>query len=247
MTSARHKSQGFTLVEVSIILLVLVILSTILIPQMGGFNRLARYTRTREDLGAICSVLKAMLDDVGENALYSDPGSPHVPRRGELPVGLLIGDGDVPFGPTGGADPRGHWALGFGERFSEHTDGGGVDPVFVVDTFANHLIHNTPLRDGSNHWRGPLDMPRGFNDLFGWRGPYLSDDVLPDPWGNRYMANVFALYDPQGAGALDRYASAGVCMSAGPDAEVATAFNQPFGWRTRDDDFTTLLSAGGPI
>ena len=57
--------RGFTLVEVSIILLVLVILAAILLPNLGDFNRAARYARVKEDVGALCVALAKMLDWVG--------------------------------------------------------------------------------------------------------------------------------------------------------------------------------------
>ncbi len=235
--------RGFTLVEVTIILMVLTILSTIMLPQMGNFNRLARFVRVKEDLGAICSVLKAMLDDVGEGTFYIDAGPDHHPDR-NLPVGLLVGNGDIPM--QGSATDGELWRLPFADEFGVQTDGGNLEPWFWVDTLGNHLISNTPLDDGDHRWRSPLDMERGFHSLFAWRGPYI-DELAPDPWGNRYMANVFALYNPPGAGARDRYASAVVCYSTGPDAAVDTDFNQPVGWTTGDDDFTTLLNAGGPM
>lgn len=85
---------------------------------------------------------------------------------------------------------------------------------------------------------------QGFNSMFAWRGPYISDAVDPDPWGSRYMANVFALHVPQGRDG-DGFTSAVVCYSAGPDEEVDTSFNQPGGWSTGDDDVTALLNAAG--
>lgn len=244
-TRARTRAQeGFTLVEVSIILMTLVILSTIMLPQMGGFNRLARFARVKEDLGALCSVLKAMLDDVGESAFYVDPGPDHIPDR-TSPVGLLIGEGDAP--QHGSAAAGEGWLRGFGDTFHMRTDGGDLEPWFRVDTLGNHLIDNTPLGDGAHRWRGPLDMERGFHSRFAWRGPYISDEILPDPWGNRYMANVFALYNPPEARPKERFASGVVCYSAGPDGGVDTDFNQPHGWHTGDDDFTALLHAGGTM
>ena len=48
---AYAREGGFTLVEVTIILLVLVILSTIMLPQLGNFNRLARRVKVSEDVG----------------------------------------------------------------------------------------------------------------------------------------------------------------------------------------------------
>ncbi len=236
--------RGFTLVEVSIILLTLTILSSIMLPQLGNYNRLARYVRVKEDLGALCSVLKMMLDDVGEGAFYVDAGPDHPPNR-EVPVGLLVGVGDIPL--YGTARDGEDWRRPFSDEFGEHTDGGNLAPWFWVDTLGNHLISNTPLDSGERRWRGPLEMRRGFQSLFAWRGPYIADKITPDPWGNRYMANVFALYNPPGAGPHDRYASAVVCYSAGPDSAIDTDFNQPHGWTTGDDDITALLNAGGPM
>jgi len=51
--------RGFTLVEVTIILLVLVILSGIMLPQLGNFNRLARYVKVKEDLGTLARSVRA--------------------------------------------------------------------------------------------------------------------------------------------------------------------------------------------
>ena len=47
LRDACARDGGFTLVEVTIILLVLVILSTIMLPQLGNFNRLARRALAR--------------------------------------------------------------------------------------------------------------------------------------------------------------------------------------------------------
>ena len=68
-----QNERGFTLVEVTIILLVLVILSTIMLPQLGNFNRLARFVVVKEDLGAICASIKKMLDEVMLGAPFGEP------------------------------------------------------------------------------------------------------------------------------------------------------------------------------
>jgi len=243
MHKVAQEERGFTLVEVTIILLVLVILSAIMLPQLGNFNRLARFVKVKEDLGAICSVLKVMLDDVGESAFYEDPGYSRPPDR-TWAVGLLIGNGDT---PTSSGGAREHWTLPFGTEFSETTEGSGLDVYFNVDTLDNHLIANAPMGDAGNRWRTPVDMERGFNAMHAWRGPYVNDFVTSDPWGNRYAANVFAMYNPPEGGPFDRFSSAVVCLSAGPDAHVDTDFNQPFGWETGDDDLTAVLHSGGPM
>ncbi|HJO03815.1 MAG TPA: type II secretion system protein [Acidobacteriota bacterium] len=115
--------RGFTLVEVTVILLVLVILSTIMLPQIGGYNRLARFVRVKEDLGAICSVIKAMLDDVGEGAIFEEAGYDHPPVR-TWATGLLIGEGDKPSGPDDESDARAKWRLDFFDMFNVETANG---------------------------------------------------------------------------------------------------------------------------
>jgi len=134
--------RGFTLVEVTIILLVLVILSTIMLPQIGGYNRLARFVRVKEDVGALCSVIKAMLDDVGEGAIFEEAGYDHPPVR-TWATGLLLGEGDKPSGPDGDSDGRSKWRLDFFDMFDVET-ATGEEISFQVDMLGNHLIANTP-------------------------------------------------------------------------------------------------------
>lgn len=266
--TTSKSAAGFTLVEVTIILLVLVILSSILLPNLGGFNRLARYARVKEDIGAICASAARMLVDVGEVAFYHWGGRDggrnmsDTPYR-EDPVGLLVGDGDTPELNGNVAGNGAHWQTPFGNRFVEGKDISGIAVEFRVDTIANHLIHNTPSSNPANAYRTPLDMisgnssagvtgglhfdtpgAQGFNSMFAWRGPYISDRVDADPWGNRYMINVFALWIPSDMDG-DGFNSAVVCYSAGPDEEIDTEFNQPTGWFTGDDDITAIVHSGG--
>jgi len=261
-------SKGFTLVEVTIILLVLVILSSILLPNLGGFNRLARYVRVKEDVGAICASAARMLTDIGETAFYHWGGRDGGRRMSDTPyrqdpIGLLIGDGDTPELNGNVAGNGANWQSQYGEKFQEGKDISGVAVDFRVDTIANHMIHNSPSGNPANAYRTPLDMisgntsagvsgglhfdpagGQGFNSMFAWRGPYLSDRVDSDPWGNRYMINVFALWIPAELDG-DGFNSAVVCYSAGPDEEIDTEFNQPVGWTTGDDDITAIVHSGG--
>jgi len=269
MLQRQRSEAGFTLVEVSIILFVLVILSSILLVNLGDYNRLARYARVKEDVGALCSAIATYVLDTGETALYAWGGRDGGGRYSDTPdrsagIGLLVGDGDT---PTLNRNELGYsgqqWQLRYQDSFEMDTDIMSRPVRFQVDTFANHLIQNTPLGRRHNGYRVPSDMlsgarsaginagllfdtqqGQGFNSLFAWRGPYIADRVDPDPWGNRYMANVFGLYTPANQTA-DGYGTAVVCYSAGPDEEIDTAFNQPGGWFTGDDDVTAIVNAGG--
>ena len=59
-------SGGFTLVEVTIILMVLTVLSLILLPGIGNYLRDARLARARLDIGTIQKAILVFMRDTGE-------------------------------------------------------------------------------------------------------------------------------------------------------------------------------------
>ena len=75
---------------------------------------------------------------------------------------------------------------------------------------------------------------QGFNSGFAWRGPYM-DAVRPDPWGNRYMANVAWFTVPQGGDSVG-FIRPIVVLSAGPDEEIDTPFGSVGGFVLGNDD-----------
>ena len=249
-----RKQHGFTLVEVTIILLVLVILSTIMLPQLGNFNRLARFVKAREDVGALCSVMKKMLDETLQGAFYQNP------RTNTGPIGLLYGPGRVPdagaavSGEGNGVAPsEGHWRWGAAGSadaapalllgpggFAENTDGTpALQQLFHAGRLEDHLIRNVPAGGAfaaASSYPNPVQDPvehshgsTGVGAYFGWRGPYV-DWLSADPWGNRYSVNTFALYSPSASNSNDDIFSSAVAVhSAGANERVDTYFNQPAG------------------
>jgi len=359
----RHADQtGFTLVEVAGVLLALGILVAVLVPNIGRFNSLARSVRVREDLGAICSSLKVMLDDLGLSAYWGQGayghtsltgfassssstvigGSTEVTQSTEMiewcvacdmvaaecddqcreddcspacgtsqmntimvpvttqtysttpgrrvvtggstmagyssysgtygygayyarPLGLMVGMGRVPTSAIG----RTEWQLEPGATFSRSTIGFNPLPVnFWIGSLGNQLIHHNPTYYGSASATGYGYGTGGIHSMmFRWRGPYIADEIIADPWGNRYMVNSFALHVPSGAAAygygtggygrggygqararyVAQFGSATVCYSAGPNGSIETPFDQPAGWYTGGDDLTVVLAGAGGI
>ncbi len=144
-----------------------------------------------------------------------------------------------------------------GETFTVDTDaptGGGTTVTFVMDEFSHHLIENNPLGANDIAIQPGQQYPNtaqnaGVDFFFGWKGPYL-DVFTPDPWGNRYMSNVFGLYSDAATGEYN--STAVVCYSAGVNGQVQTPINQPVGtappgWVTSGDDFAVILSSFGPF
>ena len=177
-----HRSQsGFTLVEITIILVVLVILSMIMLPQLGNFNRLARKVKVNEDLQAICSTMKKLLDEVMLGTFYEDPA------QRVRPVGLLVGPGKTPSPGSAGdgtcsqcATPQQlHWLQAAGQTgLNMGTDDAAETESFETGFLQDHLQQNNPdPNDGSKHYKNAIDNPERWavGAFSGWRGPYVND------------------------------------------------------------------------
>jgi len=244
--------HGFTLVEVSIILMVLSVLSLVLLPGIGSYLRDARLARARGDLNAIHEAVVRFLEDTGEGVFRhighgnreTSDGGPSAPSS-PAPVytlDMLISDGDTPDGGD----------IGDGWKWREPWSG---QPV---DTLANHLVQNTPGHDLSARYRTPADLSAdgseqqvafaiqsGMGARFAWRGPYVSAPVRSDPWGNRYAVNVRFL-DPvadSATGDGSGYLYDVFVLSAGPDEEIDTPFSID-GVVPGDDDLIRVIAGG---
>ena len=244
-----RRRAGWSLIELTIILISLSILCAILAPVIGRYARIAKVVRAREDVQAMGSAIWMFIEDTS-NSYFLKSGAPgretgpgenqHMSNR----VEMLVSDGDIPeLGPDG----HSHW----------------VRPVDFdrFDFLEYHLVTNNPGGAPSQAYRTPRDMVGnntfalaeggGFNSEFGWRGPYMTAPIDPDPWGNRYAVNVkyldpkgYANADPPG---LNGYERDCVVLSAGPDEEVDTHYKaggpNPHGITPGDDDILYTVSA----
>jgi type II secretory pathway pseudopilin PulG len=246
-----------SLVEASIILSVVSVLAAIMAPAVGSYLDTSRQVRAREDVQVIGAAIQSFISDNAESQFLQDAinsGTPTEPptRPDANRVNLLVGDGDVPV--LGGAIAA--------ETFWTQAVNGTS-----VDTFSNHLIENLPGEAATSRYRNPSDIfiaapggnnidfarssSSGFNAPYAWRGAYLRGPVDPDPWGNRYTANV-AFLDPSATAAIGGI-TAGFAfadyprldvfvLSGGPDEEIDTRSAQD-GAVPGDDDFIYVVSA----
>ena len=259
-----RRGSGWSLIELTIILICLSILCAILAPVIGIYVRNAKMCRIREDIQCLGCAIWMFVEDTG-NTHFLQNGSPGpslgasrsdgVWVNGSAPdlhasnrVNLLVTDGDIPeVGPDGNTT----WAspVNFGE----------------VDFMAYHLITNTPGNDPNRRYRSPLDLNKGagaynsdpmfalqssggFNSEFAWRGPYMTAPLDPDPWNNRYACNVVYL-DPCADSGNATVASQGVngwtydcvVLCAGADGEIDTGYDVD-GLTPGDDDLIYCIS-----
>lgn len=244
----RNRFRGWSLVEVTIILIVLSILSATLAPTIGRYARNARVVRAREDVRALGVALWMYSKDTANSAFLvngnatgqGQPNATGPSLSSDNIVSMLVSDGDIPqVRPGAGAGDRAPWQR-------------PVSQAERVDFLENHIVVNQPFGNAAWAYRTPLDLDNadntfasdasaGFNSEFAWRGPYLTAPLPPDPWGNRYAVNV-EFMDP----VADSVGSAGwahgvVALSAGPDGEIDTPFAAD-ALRPGDDDILYVLS-----
>lgn len=237
--SAERGEAGLSLLEATIVLLVLSTLTAVLAPTIGDFVQDSRDAKVKADVEIVGAAVTRMLADTGEIAFVMDgngtagvfstnPPSHLTTNR----VNLLVSDGSIPTilaGQTRAA----------GTDWDDPLVGVGTG---VVQTIGAHLVQNTPSGNPINRYRNALDMnlPNNFDPVdggsfnaeFAWRGSYLPGPVGSDPWGNRYAVNVEFLAKSTGAGV-------GVSGSVNDVFVLATGRNGVV-----DTPFETQLTAG---
>ena len=237
----RNKEAGLSLIEASIILSVLAILTAVLAPSIGGYVNDAQHAAARRDVDVIGSAIARMLADVGESWVLRDGNgaaatSPPSHAAGNR-VDLLVTAGAVPTAGvarlTAGAD----WD----------------DPVdnAAVQRLEYYLVQNTPSNAAGSAYRTAASMsvltqfdPNSgalYNAEHGWRGAYVPGPIAGDPWGTRYAVNVEFLARALGAGPSGNVNDV-VVLSAGPDRVVDTRFDTD--GATGGSDILYVLSGG---
>jgi type II secretory pathway pseudopilin PulG len=242
----RNNQRGMSLVEVTIILAVLALLTAVAAPAIGGYMQDSAASKAKADVEAIGSALARMLADTsepwilrdGNGATATDPPSRAAANR----VNMLVSPGNTPVRgvarAVNAADSTVDWA-------DPVNDGG-------VQRLAYFLVSNTPSGLSANSYRSPANMTvlgnydpdsgSGGNSEFGWRGAYLPGPLGPDPWAYRYAVNVEFLAKALGAGPSGNVNDVFV-ISAGPNATVETRFDID-GVAAGGDDIIFVLSGG---
>jgi len=246
--------KGFSLIEVTIILVVLSILAAILAPVIGRYVRNAKVVRAREDVQALGSAIVMFIEDTGNSYFLKDgngdgtasPLTGRPDQGSDNRVEMLVSDGDIPEEGPDVTSTIGAW------RQSVN--------LGTYDFFSNHLVTNTPGGSSDNAYRTPTDLTndatddpmfastgsKGFNSEFAWRGPYITPPIDPDPWGNRYAANVAFLDAVADSGDSTAATKNGfekdcIVLCAGPDEEVDTPWGVD-GNAPGDDDIIYVVS-----
>jgi type II secretory pathway pseudopilin PulG len=237
--------RGLSLVEATIILMVMATLTAIIAPSVRGSIREAQEATAKEDTAAISGALARMLTDVGEawfvrnGARTGTATNQGAPSHGaNTRVDLMVSAGATP-------------TLTATARVSG-TDWDDTIDNAAIQTMENYLVLNTPGGSSANAYRTGAsntgtgnfdpDSGAGFNAPYAWRGAYLTGPIGSDPWGNRYMANVEFLARTQGTTGSGS-AKDVIVLSAGANKRTDTVFEID-GTTMGVDDIGALVSGG---
>jgi type II secretory pathway pseudopilin PulG len=235
---------GLSLVEVTIMLLVLMLLTSVLAPSIFDFVNDARRVKVKEDCEAIGVSVARLTRDVGNCLKFQSDKPCTLANRVDLLYsgGPKVTDQDV--------DPS-VLPLTYGNAKGTLT---WKDEVERGDSMEHQMVDN-----GAGGWPayptpGTLGNAVVTVPAFGlgWRGAYLSGPVGADPWGHRYLVNsvflavaknatsgsTISVVPPQDGWSYDVF-----CLSAGADGIYQTDFigGPGFGTHRKGDDFTFVI------
>jgi len=200
----RLSHQGFTLLEIIIVLAVVSALVSILTPRFFPYVDDARRTQAQGDVSRISAAIQGMYKDTGRWPFYKD-GQGRLAYASGTDAALLTSnplcgggaldlcDATAPEDATAAST----WALS----------------TAVADSLTNQLIRNRPfgLAVGATAYR--------MAGTRAWKGPYLDKMADVDPWGRSYLVNI-ANADPGDEGAeTQRWV---LVISAGPNGRLET-------------------------
>jgi type II secretory pathway pseudopilin PulG len=256
-----RRQDGMSLIEASIVLSTIAILTAVMAPSINIYIDQARQARTREDIKTIGDAINEFITDNAEHQFLQvgmGASTEDAPSRTDGDrVDMLVSDGDLPTLSTA--------ITAAGDTIWTQAVNGAD-----IATLSDHLVENGPADDPTfSRYRNPVDViiatpgdgstgidfartdSSGQNAPYAWRGAYLRGPVRSDAWGNRYAVNV-AFLDPSVGSAISGvdatwgpadYPRLDVfVLSAGPDEEIDTPFGQD-GAVQYDDDFIYLVSS----
>ena len=224
-----RSERGITIIETTVILSVLFILAGAMAPIVSESVNTARAVKARNDASMIAMGLINLQKDLGGDALSFGSAVATVGRSLALPNVLA----------SEGADPE--------------VDGAGdiVEAAIALPILASPGeqsaamsgdARRAAMRAQRRKWRetraDALDdhlrtNRRGYRyrrpgEYGGWNGPYVSAQIVGDPWGKRYMINSqFLDGSASAADANGNPRNAVFVISAGADGVIDTPFEQP--------------------
>ena len=207
--------RGMSLIEATIILMVLAILTSVLAPSVGDYVNDARQTKVKEDVEALGTGILRMLRDTGKPFPQRVVGTGATSYDDENRVDLLVSEGNAPTSTAMG--PVADAAAYFVNSTFDIDD--SITALGPLQSATAHLVTNAVTSGGYTAVTFPAQG--GPRPGLGWRGGYISSNTGPDPWGNRYHCATVWL-NPSADSVTKGTGKDAFCASAGGDGIVST-------------------------
>jgi type II secretory pathway pseudopilin PulG len=231
---SRLTSQaGLSLVEATIILMVLATLTGVIAPSAADYIEESRNTKAKEDVEAIGIGIARLLRDTGLPCVSLSGASATCNKADKVEV-LVSGPDETLNLPTSDLAAF-STSANFASAASLNWAGATTSPVAAGsrDIMDPYLVSNTIQTNGltAPYTAAGYTGGGGPRAGLGWRGAYLNGPIDVDPWGYAYEANtVFAGVATNatagtGEGALSGgWGSDMLVISAGSNGNIQTAF-----------------------
>jgi len=241
MNTKFANARGLSLIEVTIMLLVLMLLTGVLAPSIMDYVKDAQWVKVKEDCEAIGISVVRLTRDIGPCLKLDGTGKCTKWNRVDLlysdgpdvTTSELADDATTAFNSAGNIGMPLKWS-------TDDVRGDSMERQFTT----NDPGYPSPAQLSTYTAVGPQ-----FG--LGWRGAYLSAPIGPDPWGHRYLVNSVFLSVARdatpGTGEGQRsggWSNDSFCISPGPNGlyETALGGNATYGVTRRGDDFLFIIS-----
>lgn len=194
------KRNGFTLIEMVVVLSVIAVLAAILFPTIAKHITDSRVTRATNECQVITASVMMLYKDTGKWPCTNEDGpSGRVSR-------VLTGNSADPV-PTGTAPGARSGAENWGS-------------YGVTKQLYDYLYFNNPDADTGavNQNQASQDYP--ISGEYAWKGPYIDQQTYVDPWGNQYV--ISARYFPGASWSANHSV---LILSAGKDGLWSSPFD----------------------
>lgn len=232
-----------SLIEATIILMILFLLTAVLSPSIGDYIEDSRHTKGKEDVEAIGISINRLQRDIGSCLRIDFATACTEVNR----VDILKSSG-----PNVAAADLGTSATDFADVdiTPNPINWADDDGVNVGDTMVSQFVLNTP-----NYNTPAESSPTGYTLAgpqagLGWRGAYMTAPIGTDPWGKVYVVNAsflsIASDSTDGTAEGDRrggWSRDVIVLSAGPNNLYDTPFggNTNFGTTIQGDDLIYIV------
>lgn len=203
-----RSQRGFTLIEVLVVAVTMILLGLIVAPRIFGWIDEGRSVKAQGDAAALAVAMNRFFQHTSRW-----PGQVEILRSNSSKRFLIVGD------PAKATFPTMDGSSGIGAVTCTRGLQGVTSNVTAFAAAVPSSTNTVDIMDFILRKPSASDYPN-------WQGPYLSVEVRSDPWNRAWVINVIPLFCEETVTASDAAGKAGYAwiLSAGPNGTLQTKF-----------------------